>query len=183
MQLEKNAAVVKKFTVDIVGLKNKKHFFDFEVEKSLFEYFENDTLKDADLSVKLMLDKSETMITATVEIEGTVDLVCDRSLREFEYPLSLKERVFYKFAEKYEELSDEVATIPFNYESLDFSQLIYDSIILAIPQRVIHPDLEDEEEDALFTFSTSTDEEVEDTNEEATDPRWEKLKNLKFNKN
>ncbi len=174
---------MKKYTVDIVGLKNKKHFFDFRVDNSLFENFGNDTLQDVSLKVLLTLDKSETMITATVEVDGTVELVCDRSLKEFEYPLNLKESVYYKFGEHYEELSEDVVTIPFNQADIDFSQLIYDTIVLAIPPKVIHPDLQDDEEGS-FTFSTSTEEENNiEAEQEEIDPRWEKLKNLKFNKN
>jgi len=170
---------VKEFAVTIVGLKYKEYVFDFEVGKSLFNAFENDTLKDADLQVKLLLDKSETMIAATIHVEGTADLVCDRSLREFKHPLNLEETVYYKFGEHYEELSEDVIIVPFNCAEIDFSQLIYDTVVLAIPPKVIHPELQ-ESEDAPFTFNTSKSEEVV---KEETDPRWEKLKNLKFNKN
>lgn len=173
---------MKKYIVDIFGLKNKKHFFEFEVDKTLFEHFGNENLQDANLKVLLALDKSETMITATVEVDGMVDLVCDRSLRVFKHPLNLNDTIYYKFGEKFEELSDEVIIIPTNYADLDFSQLIYDTVVLAIPPKIIHPDLLDEEDDE-FTFSTSTDNEKKEVEQkEEMDPRWEKLKNLKFDK-
>lgn len=179
---------MKKFSVDISGLKNKTHSFDFEVGKELFETFENDVLNDISLQVLLTLQKTETMITATVELDGTVVLVCDRSLRTFDHKVDLKETVYYKFGEEYTELSDEVVIIPFNYGELDFAQLIYDTLILSIPPKVIHPDLQNEEseENEKLVFSTSKDK--QDTTEqikeeEKTDPRWEKLKALKFNKN
>jgi uncharacterized metal-binding protein YceD (DUF177 family) len=188
LQTEKKAVVVKEFSVDISGLKNKTHSFDFEIDKVLLETFENEVIEDASLSVLLTLQKTETMITATVEMEGTVKLVCDRSLREFDFPVNLKETIYYKFGEIYEELSDEVVTIPSNYAELDFTQFIYDTLVLSIPPKVIHPDLQDEEtdEDDGLVFSTADDslENVdENAKEETTDPRWEKLKNLKFNKN
>ena len=115
--------------------------------KELFETFENDVLNDISLQVLLTLQKTETMITATVELEGTAELVCDRSLRTFGQKVDLKETVYYKFGEEYNELSDEVVIIPFNYGELDFAQLIYDTLILSIPPKVIHPDLQNEEGD------------------------------------
>ena len=179
---------MKKFSVDISGLKNKTHTFDFEVGKELFEAFENDVLNDISLQVLLTLQKTETMITATAALDGTVELVCDRSLRTFDHKVDLEETVYYKFGETYTELSDGVIIIPFNYGAINFAQLIYDTLILSIPPKVIHPDLQNEESEENEKLVFSTDENIVDTTEqkkeeEKTDPRWYKLKALKFNKN
>ena len=176
-----------KYSVDISGLKNKEYAFDFSIDKEFFALFESDLMENGALSAEIILNKTETMITAKVKINGTIELTCDRSLREFDYPLKLEEQLYYKFGDRYEEMSDDVFMIPSNFAEIDFSQFIYDILVLAIPSKVIHPDLQedvDEGEEDSFVFSTSDEKEEEkEQNTDKSDPRWDKLKGLKFNKN
>jgi uncharacterized metal-binding protein YceD (DUF177 family) len=55
------------------------------------------------------------------------------------------------------------------------TDIIRDTILLSIPQRTIAPGAE--EEDIDMTFGEPDDEETE--TEDAVDPRWSKLKDLK----
>jgi uncharacterized metal-binding protein YceD (DUF177 family) len=88
--------------------------------------------------------------------------------------------VIFKYGEEAQEISDEIVVITRDQDSLDLGQYLYEFIILEIPIKKIHPDLqeEDEEEGNLkMIYSTGSDEDNDDNNE--IDPRWEKLKKLK----
>ncbi|MBT32021.1 MAG: hypothetical protein CMO01_20365 [Thalassobius sp.] len=179
-----------KYSVDISGLKNKEYSFDFKIDENFFKLFESDLMQNGSLKADIVLSKSETMITVRVKIDGTIELTCDRSLREFDYPISVEEQLYYKFGDRYEEMSDDVFMIPANYAEIDFSQILYDVLALSIPTKIIHPDLQSEEDDddeeETFVFSTADEEqeiEEEKQENEESDPRWDKLKGLNFNKN
>nr|WP_255647333.1 DUF177 domain-containing protein [Fulvivirga sedimenti] len=106
-------------------------------------------------------------------------LVCDRSLREFTYDMNEAHEVLFKFGDEEMEMDDDVYIITRNTQRIDFSGFIYEFIILAVPMKKVHPDLEDEsEEEIIYTSET---EHTEDNDSDETDPRWEMLKKLKKN--
>src|SRR5690606_32448130 len=126
---------------------------------------------------------------ALFDIEGTGELVCDRSLEVFDYPLKAVERVLYKYGSEEQEINEEIYIITRDTPKLRLSQLIYEFILLAIPDKKIHPDYreeideEDFEDEGQLVYLSDEDSNDEDDQsldtEENTDPRWEILKNLK----
>jgi len=168
---------VKAFRINIVGLSNKVHEFDFEVKKSFFNDFGGDLVEDADLNVKVNLDKHETFLDAEFQVTGKVMLVCDRSLEHFEESLSIQGRILFKYAAESEEISDDIVHIAHDTATLDLSQYIYDLVGTSLPMKRVHPRFRDEEEDeseaGKIVYTSGSSEEA------VTDPRWEKLKSLK----
>jgi len=130
---------VKAFRINIVGLSNKVHEFDFEVKKSFFNDFGGDLVEDADLNVKVNLDKHETFLDAEFQVTGKVMLVCDRSLEHFEESLSIQGRILFKYAAESEEISDDIVHIAHDTATLDLSQYIYDLVGTSLPMKRVHP--------------------------------------------
>ena len=165
------------FIIDIYKLSNTNHDYEFEIGDTFFEGFTNSPVEKGQLKGHLMLDKTERMITANVHLEGTVELMCDRSLEFFQYPIETRRRVFYKYGDTEEELDDDIYQILPNRQQIDFSQLLFEFIILEIPMKKIHPRFADSPDDEGIIY-TSGDEMTEEEEKEA-DPRWEALKKLK----
>tara|TARA_B100000809_G_scaffold99822_1_gene98378 strand:- start:998 stop:1573 length:576 start_codon:yes stop_codon:yes gene_type:complete len=180
------------YIVPIFSLSNQKHEYSFEVSNEFFEAFEESIVKKGKFKVDVTLDRSETMIVAQLSIVGNAELVCDRSLDEFQFPIDSQERVIYKYEDRYEEIDDTLIHIPFGAESLDLSTNIYDLINVQIPMKKLHPrfveesfdeddDFEDEEESFLVYSSEDESNEEEDKKVDDSgdvDPRWSKLKDL-----
>lgn len=165
-----------RFKIDIQSLAFKQHEYEFESVPKFFESFENSPVSKGSWSCFLILDKSETMIQLDLKVSGLVELVCDRSLRTFDYSLEFDKHLIYKFGEEWEELDDEIMVIPRNLDQLDIGSVIFEYIILNIPMKKVHPDLIDEEQEddhVIFTTDDFQDEEND------TDPRWENLKKIK----
>lgn len=173
---------MKQFSVNIIGLSNKAHQFDFQIDDSFFVAYGNEVISTGKLNAKVTLDKRETFIEADFEVNGVVTLVCDRSLEPFEHPLKFHRKVIFKYGEEPQELSDEIVIITRDQDSLDLGQYLYEFIILEIPAKKIHPSLRNEEEDedesnVKLIYSTGAASDDDDNDE--IDPRWEKLKKLK----
>jgi uncharacterized protein len=187
MKKNKNLA---EYIVPIFSLSNKKHDYSFEVGNEFFEAFEESIVKKGTFKVEVVLDRGETMIVAVISIKGNAELVCDRSLDEFDFPIDSQEEIIYKYEDKYEEIDDTLIHIPYEAESLDLSTNIYDLINVQIPMKKLHPrfveesleddDFEDEEESFLVYSSEDENDEEEDKKEDGgdVDPRWSKLKDL-----
>lgn len=172
-----------KFTeIKIAGLKDGNHQFRFELNSSFLTAFSDALFQKPEVRVVVDLALSETMIKSLVTITGKVELTCDRSLEKFFQPVSVQAPYFFKFGEEEKELSDELEVILKERVSIDFDQLVYDFIALSLPSRRLHPRFQTEESstetDGEIVFSTK-EEEVQPSENEAVDPRWAKLKELK----
>ena len=171
---------LRDFQIDIFSLSHKLHEFEFNIDDRLFSQFEHSIVEHGKGKCYLELTKSETMMTLNFQIDASVELICDRSLDSFDYPIKIDEKVIIKFGEDNYSLSEDVIVIKQDTASINIGEFIYEFITLAVPLKKLHPRFEDEleEDDEPEMIYTSQDEEETDDSQE-TDPRWEALKKLK----
>ena len=174
------------YGVNIIGLSNKVHQFDFEIGDEFFRQYGNNLVSQGTFRAEVALDKHETFIGADFKIKGTATLTCDRSLEPFEYPIWTTKKILFKYGETDEEISDEIIMINRDTATLELGQYIYEFIALAIPMKKLHPrfrteDITDDEtaEGKIVYSSGSADNEGGDDNDDNIDPRWNILKKLK----
>jgi uncharacterized metal-binding protein YceD (DUF177 family) len=167
------------YNIDIFNLSNAAHNYDFEVSSSFFEAFEDSEVADGQVDIIVNLNKSETMIQFNIQMKGSVKLTCDRSLEVYDHPLDTDNNIIFKYGDEWEELSDEIVTIPRGEQRINLAQYIYEFIGLAIPMKRLHPRLEHDEVDELVYSSFEEENEVENSQNEDADPRWNKLKEIK----
>ncbi|WKN32938.1 DUF177 domain-containing protein [Porifericola rhodea] len=174
------------FDIDIYKLANKQYKYQYQIDKSFFDNFENSLVKTGKLNAEVTFDKQENLITVIFDIKGEIELECDRSLEKFDYPISIHEKVLYQYGEEEQELSDEIIIITANTQKINVAQNIYEFIGLSVPMRKVHPRYAEEEDplvDGEIIFSSSTakdsEEKKDEKNDDNVDPRWNVLKNLK----
>lgn len=165
------------FTVNIVGLSNRAHSFDYKIGDAFFQQYGSEILSGGEFEAKVVLDKHETFIDADFTIAGKAKLVCDRSLEPFEEPMNIHRKVMFKYGEEPTELTDEIVVISRDEQSLELGQLMYEFISLEIPIKKLHPRFRDEDDnegknEGKIVYRS-------EIKEEDIDPRWEKLKKLK----
>jgi uncharacterized metal-binding protein YceD (DUF177 family) len=180
---------LRAYDINIAGLENKRYEYDFVSGKAFFQILEQQLINDGNVETYLTLDKSETMIRLDFRIKGIVEQVCDRSLDPYDETVDTRQMLYLKFADRNEELTDEIELIERNTPTINVARYIFDFIALALPMKRLHPRFRDEDE-------TDDDEESEgkliyssgaagadDTNPESTavDPRWEALRKLSNN--
>ncbi len=177
--------VLSKYDIHIHGLEEKSYEYDFEGSDEFFREFEQDLIESGSFRVAVLLDKTISTIRLTIHITGTIKLICDRSLEEFDEPLSITEKYIYKYGDRREVISDEIEIIPFGTPKINISQHIFDFISLSVPMKKLHPrfrnETGNEEEDGILIYSDQSEVQDEEKNqqEESTDPRWAALLKLK----
>lgn len=174
----------RQYKIDIYGLKIGVHEFDFEFDKTLFENIEDSVIESGHGKCTVTLDKKERLISIDFNIEGAIELICDRSLESFDYPINIKENLIVKYGEEFDDSRDDLLVIPDTQESLNVESNIYEYLTLAVPMKKIHPDFQDEEDDdeelEVALVYTSEDEETDEKeDDDAIDPRWAALKKIK----
>jgi uncharacterized metal-binding protein YceD (DUF177 family) len=169
--------ILKDFNINIVGLSNTVHHFQFEVGAAFFKHFGTELIEEGAFTVDLDLDKHETFIEIDFKIKGTARLTCDRSLDQFDYPIETENKIVFKYGDGDVELDDDIVQIDRDTARIEIGQYIFEFIGLAVPMKKLHPRFEetDMEEDELVYTSEK------EKKDEEIDPRWEKLKNLNKN--
>lgn len=123
-------------------------------------------------------------IRVNFTIDAGIELICDRSLEPFEYPIEADYEVLFKVDVQEESENENGAIRRFNFSSntLNIENEVRDTILLNIPIKKLHPKFLDEEgKPRDFEFQSFGKTNDNDDDSELADPRWEKLKKLKNN--
>ncbi len=176
----------KNYDIAFTGLKNGKHEFDFIITQAFFDLFETEKeFTDANIKVHVLLEKHTTFLEFIITTEGTINLICDITGDQFDYPLDNSIRVLVNFGEEYDDSEEDVITIPHQDFAFNISQLVYENVMLSVPMKKISPNISQEDIEILESFSPQPieemeEEEIEDSeDQESSDPRWDALKKLK----
>jgi len=172
---------LKEFDIDLISLANESHDYQHIVDSNFFAMFEHSLVEVGNCNIHVVLKKSETMLICEFDINGTIQLTCDRCLELFDYTISAEEQIIFKYGEQAQELTDEIVVIPRGLATLNLAQYIYEFVGIHIPMKKLHPrfveeENEEGEENAFLIYSSASAEEESDKNE--IDPRWEDLKKL-----
>jgi uncharacterized metal-binding protein YceD (DUF177 family) len=178
---------LNEYDINLVGLKDKKHEYDFVLDNGFFELFEQNLVNGGQLTAHVEMDKSPLLLNFDISINGVVNLTCDRSLEEFDYQVEIHQNLLIKFGDEDLELDENVLQITHGAQKINMAQHLFDYIGLAIPMKKLHPRFvaDEAEEGDILIYSTAKETgeagTEEDGKEENNDPRWDILKNLSKN--
>lgn len=172
------------YNIQFGGLPVGLHDFEFEIGDTFFSKIEDSEIQKAKILVKAMLTKQNNLLQVHFDINGTIDLECDRCMKEFDFPINAEADLVIKHGNP-EESTDEILVIPEGQDEFDASQYLYEYIILAIPARRVPCEVDEQkfqcDYDVLDKLDSLSSGPVEEKN--AENPMWEKLNKIKFNKN
>lgn len=169
----------KEFTVPFSGLKQGKHKFEFKIDNKFFESFGYDEFNDANIESEVLLNKTSTMLELEFESKGTVNVDCDITSEAYNQEVVSSLELVVKFGDEYNDEDDEILIIPHNSHQVNIAQYLYEMLVLAVPQKRIHPGIADGtlKSKALDKLEELQPKETRE-NKDKNDPRWDKLKNL-----
>ncbi len=166
-------------TIGISGLKEGRHTFDFEIDDTFFENFEESEIKEGSLLATVELEKRSSHIDLLIRISGKVKVCCDRCLEMFFYPVECENRLFIKFGKRIGEDDPDIISLTADEHELDLQQHFYEFIHLALPIKRVHPDdpegVSKCDPEMLKKLNELI---VEEEEEDENDPRWDELKKL-----
>ncbi len=171
---------LKMYDISFVGLKQGKHIFDYQIDNSFFEIFNYNEFNEVSQKVTVILDKKSNLMELTFTSEGIVNVNCDISNEPFDLPTQGELFLVVKFGEEFNDENDELLILPNGEHTINIAQYIYEMIILSVPVKHIHPNIEDESfASVLHTLEELSPKEkdiVEDYQD--IDPRWNELRKL-----
>ncbi len=173
--------IEKDFLIPFVGLKQGKHQFEYQIDKTFFEAYNFDEYNDVAVKVDLVLDKKSTMLELAFKHKGTINVPCDLTGEDFDLPIKGKLNLIVKFGDTFNNENDELLVLPHGEFQVNVAQYIYEMIVLSVPSKRVHPGVKDgtlQSEAITKLNELAPKEQIEQKEEENTDPRWDKLKQL-----
>ena len=178
---------LSKYDIAFKGLIAGDHHFEFECDDKFFDKFENSEVKLGQVDAKVKLTKQSTLMILEIAVKGTVELMCDRCLDNYQQKVKNKSKLFIKFGKEAEEMSDDVIVITTDEYHINSAQYIYELIILGLPIKHVHPNDKKGNitcnPEMVKTLNKYLVEEEDIQDEEPpVDDRWSELKKLLDNK-
>ncbi len=157
------------------GLSDGIHQFEYSVTGDFFRELDYQEINNCNILVRVELSKMAGILELKFGFTGYIVCECDRCLEEYDQPVSGNERLIIKFGSEDDEVTDDIIILPAHENRINLSQYIYESIVLILPQRRVHP----EDDDGNSKCNPEILKKLNDlANHKSIDPRWDELKKL-----
>jgi len=129
----------KSYIIPFKGLTEGNHPFSFIVDNEFFEKYDFSDVKGGNIIIDVLLSKKAQLLELKFSINGEINIMCDRCLEYFLLPFKYKTILYIKFGNIFEEIEENIITIPYSEKEINILQYIYEFIHLNLPYRRIHP--------------------------------------------
>ena len=169
---------LEQFKIDLKGLKDELTKLEFDLDKDYFDALDETDVQSGVLHVSVSIRKASGFFELLFHTVGSIDIPCDRCLDLMEQPIETDNRLVVKLGSTARE-EDDTVIVDEDEGILDTSWFIYEFIALAIPIQHVHAPGKCNPAMTQVLEELSADRSGDEESSPATDPRWEKLKNLK----
>ena len=175
-----NKNVLAPFVLAFAGLKEGVHHFNRDITATFFDAFDYTEFSAAALAVQIDLTKKASMLEVQFTVSGNVRVGCDLTNELFDLPLNPTHELVVKFGEEFNDENEHLLVLPHGSHQFDLAQTLFETIVLAVPQKKVHPGIENGSLQSDLLDRLDELHPGESTNEsDTTDPRWDALKKLK----
>jgi uncharacterized metal-binding protein YceD (DUF177 family) len=168
------------FVLAFAGLKEGIHHFSLSITSKFFDAFDYTEFNDVSLNANIVLNKKATILEIQFSVSGTVTVNCDVSNETFDLPINPRHELIVKFGEEFNDENEELLVLPHGSHQVDIAQTLFETVVLAVPQKRVHPGIEN---GSLHSDMLERLEKLHPNEStkapETTDPRWDALKKLK----
>lgn len=130
----------REFEIAFVGLKPGIHEFSYEVNDRFFEEYNEQDFRNANATVRLVLEKNTGFMILRFEIGGQAEVTCDRCNNNLPFQLFDEFTVTVKMTDEPELMNEQEEDPDVYYISrgeshLDVKDWIYEFVNLSIPMQ------------------------------------------------
>jgi len=173
---------LKLYDIKFSGLKNGRHTYTFNIDNAFFEIFDFDEFNSSNLTIGIELIKNENLLEFSISTQGFANVPCDVTGENFDQQIEGTLEFIVKFGNQFNDDNESLITIPYNAHTFNIAQQIYESILLNVPSKRIHPDfasgkMKTENLNYIINYDNDSTEQIENETKEI-DPRWEALKKI-----
>jgi len=131
--------ILEEYIIPFGGLSEGVHEYVLNAEDKFFAHFNDQDILGGNIRIQLLILKKINFLELDFNLSGTLKLICDRCLDEFDMKIETSQKLFVRFGEKYEELTENVLIIPKGETRLNIAQYIFEFSALSVPIKKVHP--------------------------------------------
>ena len=177
--LHKDMYQSESLKIDLKGLQEGLITLEYTLDDTYFQEIESSEISAGQVHVKVEIRKTRMFWELMLHTEGLVTIPCNLCMDDMEQLIAADNRLVVKLGEENNE-DDELVIVDEDEGILDLSWYIYEFIALAIPIRHVHAPGKCNAAMMKVLEEHSTDRSSDEESTTSVDPRWEKLKNIKF---
>lgn len=184
------------YKIQLKALEEGDYSFEYELDNDYFKKIDSPEVQKGDVKVFVALKKSGNTFELKFNLEGQIQIPCDRCLDEMEQFVSYKGKLYVKFGKDFSQEDDEIVIVPEDEGEINIAWFLYEFIVLSIPAKHVHlpgkcnkmmsvklkkhlvTSDEDEDDDDILADLDSDLDFMDNDSEKKTDPRWDELKNI-----
>lgn len=158
------------------GLKDGFHDFQYELEDTFFQTFEDFNITGGSGKLVVVLDKKVNLLSMELKFEADLLTTCDRCGDDLTLHINGGDNVYVKFDSDNLQNDDEsIIVLPMDAYQVSLDSIIFELIVTELPLKMVHEFEEDCNQEAIKAlYKDSSDDDIDD--------RWNGLKEL-LNKN
>ena len=127
------------YKVQLASLPEGKFEQEFVCDTQFFKNMENEDVVNSDVKVHLDLEHRNGLYDLKFTLKGVVQVPCDRCLDPIDIEVDTTYDIKVEYGDTYDDASDELLIIPGSNPYLNVAYMLYDTIVLTIPMRHVHP--------------------------------------------
>jgi len=130
----------REFDIAFVGLKPGLHEYHYEVSDKFFSAFKQTDFANCKANIKVTLEKNTSFLMLKFEVDGVVDVVCDRCGNPLPISLWDEFNMIVKLVENPDEMNEteedpDIYYISRTESHLHLADWIYEFVVLSIPMQ------------------------------------------------
>lgn len=128
------------FILNLASIPEGEFEREFRCGIELFQNMENDAVSEADLQIRLDGEHRNDVYKCLFSIKGYISIPCDRCLDPMKFDLDVDYELAIRYADEYDDSRDALLVLPWSQRQFDIAPVIYDTVLLSIPLRHVHPE-------------------------------------------
>lgn len=182
------------YKIVLKALPGGNHTFEYLLDTDYFRKIDSPEVERGKVNAAVTVKNTEGEYEIRFQLDGIIQIPCDRCLDDMEWPVSQKSRLIVKLGKTYSEESDEIIVIPEDEGEINLAWFLYEFIALSIPVKHVHApgkcnkmmssklskhmvkSPNDEGGDSDNSFAENDEEMPEESG--SNDSRWDDLKQL-----
>ncbi len=126
------------YSIPFTGLSEGIHNYKFQVDSEFFSAIKDSLISEGDVNAELIFEKRPNMMLLNFSYTGVLKVTCDRCADDFNQEITGESEYIVKFGDhNYEE--EDIVYILRSEINLNVAHYLYESMILELPLRNVHP--------------------------------------------
>lgn len=118
--------------IDLGALTAGRHDFDYKLDDAFFEQLDQNEILGGDVEAKVSVVAREDTFQLHLEVEGEVNVTCDRCLDPVSEPVAAEDDLLIKLA-SHDGEDDDCVYIDMTHPVFDLGWLLYEEISVSLP--------------------------------------------------